>query len=279
MSIREALNRENKQKVCEIVVIDNGSTDGSIDMLKKEFPEVKRRVNKKNIGFGAANNLGVEDSLGKYVLFLNPDTEIQANTLTTILSYMEENLDVGIATCRVLLQSGVLDDASHRGFPTPWRALCHFSGLGKLFPKSTLFNGYHLGYQNMDRPHEIDACAGAFLLIRRSVGEEVQWFDEDYFWYGEDLDLCYRVKMLHHKVMFLPQVSILHHKGASSGMKKHSEHLSKIDSDTRRKITSARFEVMKTFYNKHYRNAYPRWLMALVFIGIDVKRKLTEISL
>lgn len=275
-SIWDAYSLELKTKQYGVLVVDNGSNDGSVDMIKNEFPGVKLLQNRKNLGFGAANNLAVKKSQGSYILFLNPDTKVEKNTLPYMLKFMEKQNEVGVATCKVILPDGTLDDACHRGFPTPWRALCHFSGLGNLFPHSQLFNGYHLGYRNLDKPHEIDACAGAFLLIRREIGAEVSWFDEDYFWYGEDLDLCYRVKQRNYKIMFVPDVSILHYKGAASGIKKHSAYLSKIDVQTKRKITRARFDVMRIFYKKHYAQIYPAWLTSLVFAGIGVKQKMTE---
>lgn len=273
-SLYGAYKDEFTAKKYEVLVLDNGSKDGSVEFLKKEHPHIYIVENKVNIGFGAANNIGVNKTTGKYVLFLNPDTVVPRNTLHLLVEYFDAHKDVGIVSPKVMLPDGIIDDACHRGFPTPWRALCHFSGLGRIFPKSQLFNGYHMGYRDLDTQHEIDACAGACLMIRREVGERAGWFDEDYFWYGEDLDLCFRVKMEGYKIMFLPEASIIHHKGAASGLKKHSQHLSKIDMKTKQKITQARFEVMRIFYRKHYVNKYPRWLTLLVFWGIDVIEKM-----
>ncbi len=263
----------------EIIVVDNGSTDGSWEFVRKEYPTVNLLINRSNQGFGKANNQGVKKATGKYILFLNSDTIITEHQLPNLIEYLEKYSQVGIVTCKILLPDGSLDDASHRGFPTPWRAICHFSGLGRIFPTSPFLNGYHLGFRNLDSTHEIEACAGAFLLIRRSVGDMVGWFDEDYFWYGEDLDLCYRVRQKEYKIMFLPQFTIFHYKGASSGMKKHSQHLAKLDIATRRRINKARFEVMRLFYKKHYLHKYPGWVTALVFMGITIKQKLTKIRI
>lgn len=267
------------KKQFEVIVIDNASKDGTVTQVKKEFPQVKLLITQENLGFAKANNKGVEIAKGDTILFLNPDTKVPENTLTLVLKYLNDNSQVGIATCKVVMANGELDDACHRGFPTPWRALTYFTGLAKLFPNSLLFNGYHLGYQNMDEIHEIDSCVGAFLMIKREVGEKLGWFDEDYFWYGDDLDLCYRAKQIGFKVMFVPTVSMVHFKGAASGLKKHSEHLSQADSETKKLATYARFEVMRIFYRKHYLNIYPKWLTGLVFLGITVKQKLTEMFL
>lgn len=278
-SLYENYAFEFKNNLYEIIVVDNASSEDPKTNLKRQFPQLTFFRNESNIGFSKANNIGIQKATGKSILLLNPDTVVPAKTLPFLMSYLEKNPTVGIATCKVLLTNGSIDDASHRGFPTPWRALCHFSGLARLFPKSTFFNGYHLGYQNMDSSHEIDACAGAFLLIRASVGKQVNWLDEDYFWYGEDLDLCFKVKKAGFTVMFVPQVSITHYKGAASGIKKHSQHLSQIDTETKRKITAARFDVMRIFYKKHYQNKYSHLLKQIVFVGITLKQKLTEFSL
>lgn len=271
--------KQIRQRQFEIIVVDNASTENNLTNFKKDFPQVTFLFNRKNEGFAKANNWGVGVSRGEFVLFLNPDTIVPPSTLGTMLQFMQSFPRVGIATCKVVLPNGQLDDACHRAFPTPWRALTHFLGLGQLFPHSTFFNGYHLGYQSLEKIHEIDACVGAFLLIRQAVGAAVGWFDEDYFWYGEDIDLCYRVKQLNWQVMFVPEATITHYKGTSSGLKKHSQHLSQADLSTRRRATKARFAVMRIFYQKHYQNHYPRWLTGLVLMGIGLKQRLTEISL
>lgn len=255
----------------EIIVVDNASSDDSVSLIRQHYPKVLVISNNKNIGFATANNQGVKKAKGDYILLLNPDTLIPKNTLSRMLKFMEENPMVGMTTCKVILPTDILDDACHRGFPTPWNAFCQFSGLSYLFPKSLLFNGYHLGYRNMDRVHEIDSCAGAFMLIRREAGEKIGWFDEDFFWYGEDLDFCFRVKKSGWKVMYIPDVKIIHYKGVASGIKKHSRGISSASKKTRLIATQARFEVMRVFYNKHYREKYPGWLTSLVLSGIKLK--------
>lgn len=252
----------------EVIVVDNGSKD----TLKIKSENLKIIYNKTNTGFAVANNIGIKKSSGEYVLLLNPDTIVSPEAINYVLHYMEKDSLVGIATCKVVLPSGDIDDASHRGFPTPVNALFHFSGIGKLFPKSTFFNGYHLGYQRMDKVHEIDACAGAFMMVRREAGEKINWLDEDYFWYGEDLDFCYRIKQNGYKIMYIPDVSITHYKGVASGIKKHSQSISTANKETSRRAQKARFEVMKIFYDKHYKNKYPKVITLFVTWGIGVLR-------
>ena len=267
--------RQLKSGSYEIIVVDNASDDNSFKATRKNFPQLKIISNKINLGFAKANNQAIKLAQGEYVLLLNPDTLVYKKTLTRLLAYMRHKPEVAITTCKIILPNGQIDDASHRGFPTPWRAMSHFLGLGRLLPFTKVFNGYHLGYQNMERIHEIDARTGAFMLVRKVVGERVGWLDEDYFWYGDDLDFCYRVKNMKFKVMYVPEVSILHYKGAASGIKRHSRHLSKADWKTRFQAHKARFEVMRIFYRKHYQHLYPLWLTKLVLLAIDIKEKLS----
>lgn len=252
----------------EIIVIDNNSSDKSVHLIQKNHPNIHLISNDRNLGFAAANNIGIQKSHGEYILLLNPDTILSSNTLSIMTTYLDNHQDTGVATCRVELPDGRIDDGCHRGFPTPWNAFCHFIGLGKLFPSSQLFNGYHLGYKKIDKVHEIDSCVGAFMMIRKVAGKDIGWFDEDYFWYGEDIDFCFRVKKSGWKVMFVPNTKISHHKGVSSGIKKHSRHVSTASKKTKIQAMKARFDVMRIFYKKHYQSIYPKWLTYLVLWGI-----------
>lgn len=260
----------------EVVIVDNDSQDSSLkDGLTVKVKNLHLIKNNENAGFARANNQGIKKSKGEFVLLLNPDTIVEKNTLEKMTEYMIKNPKVGVSTCNVLLTNGQIDDACHRGFPTPWNAFCYFSGIAKIFPNSSIFNGYHLGYRNLKVTHEIDSCVGAFMLIRRNTGESLGWLDEDYFWYGEDIDFCYRAKQRGWKVMFVPTVKIMHYKGISSGIKKHSSDISTADENTRKLAQNARFNVMRLFYQKHYINKYPKIIQALVFAGIGIKQKIS----
>lgn len=262
----------------EVIVVDNHSTDGSVQEIKNlkfkiqdDKSKLKIIENKKNVGFSRGNNIGVRKTKGRYVLFLNPDTVLPRNALKMMFEFMEGHLDVGVASPRLELADRSLDEASHRGFPTPWNAFCHFSGLRSLFPQSRLFAGYTMGWLLEETaPHEVDSVTGAFLFTRRQVGEKIGWWDEDYFWYGEDLDFCYKVKQAGWKVMFLPQISTLHYRGVSSGIKKHSRELATSNPETRQKATLASTEAMRVFYRKHYMDKYPRVVTWVVLAGIDI---------
>lgn len=260
-----------KNLTIEVIVVDNASADGSLEMIRKDFPKVLLIENKENLGFSKANNIGVRRSKGRYVLFLNSDTIVFKGTIETMIEFMNSYLNAGAATCKVVLPNEKLDDASHRGFPTPWNALCHFSGLSKLFPASRTFSGYSLGYMDQSLIHEIDACAGAFMMVRREAGDQIGWWDEDFFWYGDDLDFCYRLKQKDWKIYFVPTASILHYKGVSGGIKDISKNLTKADAKTKALATYARFEAMKIFYQKHYKHKYPEVVTWLVMKGINLR--------
>lgn len=273
--IQAIVDSEKFADTFEIIVIDNASTDGSVQYLKEKIPHIKMISLEKNIGFAAANNIGVKNSIGEYILFLNPDVIIEKDTIHTILEYIENSKTCGIVSAKLVLENGKIDDACHRGFPTPWNAFCHFSGLSKLFSKFKLFTGYSLNYLNKETIHEVDSVSGAFMMIKRKVGDTCNWWDEDYFWYGDDLDICYRVKKNGWKIIYNPSVKALHYKGISSGIKNHSKHLSNANTETKIKATNARFDVMSIFYKKHYEKIYPKLITNIVLYGISIKKMIT----
>lgn len=275
-----SLNMSNLPKDCyEIIVVDNASSDGSVQLIKSKYDGVKLIVNDKNIGFAKANNQAIKSARGDYILILNPDTVVKSDSLDLLLTYLNNNKQVGIVTCKVELANGRLDDACHRGFPTPWRAFCQFIGLSALFTESQFFNGYHLGYAKMHDIHEIESCAGAFMMVRFSAGKKVSWFDEDYFWYGEDLDFCYRIKKEGWKIIYYPFTKVLHYKGISSGIKKHSSGKSTADYFVKRQATLSRFAVMRLFYFKHLSSFYPQWLTQAITLAITIKEKINLIRI
>ncbi|MEM4230341.1 MAG: glycosyltransferase family 2 protein [Candidatus Pacearchaeota archaeon] len=257
----------------EIIIVDNASSDGTIDEIKKTFPDVFIIKNEYNLGFSKANNIGVKKSRGELLLFLNPDTEVEKDTLSYMVSFMKKHKDAGASTCFVKLPSGRLDEGAHRGFPTPWNSFCHFTGLSKFFPRSKIFSGYTMGWLDLKTEHEVDAVVGAFMMVRRNAGDQVNWWDEDYFFYGEDLDFCYKLKEKKWKIYFTPQVAVLHHKGISGGIKKHSKRISTADLQTKIIATNARFNAMRIFYKKHFEDKYPKLLNVFIFLIIEIKRK------
>lgn len=263
----------------EVVVVDNASSDGSPEMIAEEFPQVKLVASEENLGFSKGNNLGLSqaNTESDYTLFLNSDTVVPSGTLSEMVNFMDKNKDVGISTCKVKLWSGGLDWDAHRGFPTPLVSLTRLLGLNKVFPKSRLFNSYNQGWKDMETTHKIDACVGAFFLIRRSIGNKLGWWDEDYFLNGEDLDLCYRAKQLGPKVMYHPAVEIIHYRGASKGTREESREVTTASKKGKQIVADASVNSMQLFYNKHLRKNYPWLINKLVDASLRVllfKRRL-----
>lgn len=276
--LKQCLSSIPSDNETQIIVVDNASTDDSVEMVKKNFSKVELILNPENNGYTRGNNMARKAVKGDYVLFLNSDTKMFSDTLPEILKLMDSDERIGISTPFIKLVNGKPYYGSHRGFPTPWNSLCYFSGLAKLFPQSKLFAGYTATYLSLTTTHEIDACSGTFLLIRKNLLDQIGWFDEDYFSYGEDLEMCFRIKELGYKIMFDPDAELIHYWGASSGLTKSTEKLSQSDQATKEKWSQARYEAMKIFYDKHYCKQYPKIVRALIFFGIDLMSKYRRYS-
>jgi GT2 family glycosyltransferase len=280
-SIEKNYQKEVTTGAFEVIVVDNASTDGSMDAFHhyKKTSEIKTLhlvASGGNIGFSAGNNKGVTFAKGEYVLFLNPDSLVYPKTLTHMLAFMRDHPEVGAASCKLLNKDGEMDFNCHRGFPTPWNAFCFFSGLHRMFPKSRLFAGYTQGWKDFSTTHEVDAIEGAFTLLPRRVGEKIKWFDEDYFFYGEDLQLCYDIKKrLGLKIYYLGEVKSMHIGGAASGIKQKTQHLTSANREAKIRIQKARFDAMRIFYRKNYRHVYPKWLQYMILKAIAMKEKKT----
>ena len=203
----------------EVIVVDNNSFDGSAEFIRQKFPgdlRLKLIESPVNLGFAKANNLGAKEATGEYLLILNPDTILQEDTLDRSLEFYKAGKDIGALTCKLILPNGKLDLACRRSFPTPSVAVYRILGLSRIFPKSKLFGKYNLTYLDENDTYEVDAIVGAFMLIKKDVYDKVKGFDEDYFMYGEDLDLCFRIKKAGYRIFYFPKTSIIHYKGEST---------------------------------------------------------------
>jgi len=200
----------------EVYVVDNNSVDDSVQMVEEKFPEVHLIQNKHNPGFSIANNQAIRLSKGEYVLLLNPDTVVEEDTFEKCISFMDAHPEAGGLGVRMIDGSGAFLPESKRGFPSPWVAFCKTVGLSRLFPKSRLFNHYHLGYLDEMETNEVEVLAGAFMLLRRTTLDKVGLLDEAFFMYGEDIDLSYRIIQGGYKNYYLPETSIIHYKGEST---------------------------------------------------------------
>ena len=177
----------------EVFVVDNNSIDGSQNMVKSLFPKVILIANSKNTGFSTANNQAIKKSQGEYVLLLNPDTVVPENCFESILEFADNTPDLGGCGVPMVDGQGTYLPESKRGLPTPEVAFYKMIGLNKVFPNSKKFGKYHLGYLDADKNHEVEILAGAFLLIRKKVLDQIGLLDETFFMYGEDIDLSYRI--------------------------------------------------------------------------------------
>jgi O-antigen biosynthesis protein len=199
----------------EVIVVDNASDDGSVEMVRSDHPSVKVISNAKNLGFAAANNLALREARGRYLLLLNPDTVVQEDTFQAIIRFLDGHPRAGIAGCRILNPDGTLQPACRRSFPTPWVAFTKISGLSALYPRSRAFGRYNLGYLDPEASHEVDAVSGSFMAVRREAYEQAGGLDEEYFMYGEDLDWCYKIKQAGWEVWYVADTRIIHYKGES----------------------------------------------------------------
>lgn len=260
---------------CEVIVVDNGSIDDSVLAIKSLMPWVRLIENKENLGFAKANNQAIRLAQGEYILLLNSDTEAVDCAIEKTLNFMEKHLEIDAVTCRVELENNKLDQACHRGFPTPWASLCYFTKLDKICPKSRLLGQYHLTYKSLSEPHEIDAPSGCFFLIRKSTIDKIGLLDETYFFFGEDVDWSYRIKQAGGKIYFYPDAKIIHFKGTSSGIKKETSNKTKATVEIKKKSVNYFYDAMKIFYNKYYKKKYPFFVTWLVYAGIGIKRNIS----
>ena len=249
-----------------VCVVDNASTDGSPEMVEREFPQARLIRNLRNNGFAHGNNVGLKsfgfgerssDDLPRYALLLNPDTVTPPDAFVQMMAFMDAHPEVGVAGPKLVRLDGSLDLACRRGFPTPAASFYHFVKLDKLFPHNPRFGRYNLTYLDPDQLAEVDSVNGAFMLVRVQVIAQVGLLDEDFFFGGEDLDWAFRIKAAGWKVYYNPAVVVQHVKRASF-----------------RKNPRAAFEfdrAMWVFYRKHYRATTPRLLDALICAGLAVR--------
>lgn len=200
----------------EVWVVDNASIDGSVEMVKEEFPWVKVIANSTNLGFARANNQAIRLAKGRHILLLNPDTIVQEDTFRKVVTFLDEHPEAGAVGVKIIDGQGRFSVDSRRDLPSAWNIFCKLSGLYKLFPKSRLFGGYHLTYLPEDQITPVPVLLGAFMCIPRRVIEKVGLLDERFFMYAEDIDLCYRILQAGYINYYLPTTQIVHFKGEST---------------------------------------------------------------
>ncbi|HEY4798091.1 MAG TPA: glycosyltransferase, partial [Bacteroidia bacterium] len=260
-SVRKAL----KNIPAEIFVVDNSSVDGSVQMVKTKFPEVKLIANEKNAGFSKANNQAIKTATGEYILLLNPDTVVQEDTFEKTIQFMDEHADAGALGVMMLDGKGKFLPESKRGLPTPSVAFYKIFGLAALFPNSKTFGQYHLGFLDKNKTHEVDVLAGAFMLLRKTVLDKIGLLDETFFMYGEDIDLSYRITLAGYKNYYFPGTRIIHYKGEST--KKSSVN-----------YVLVFYNAMAIFAKKHFANRQAKTFSFLIYLAIFLRAGIAVIK-
>ena len=219
LSVREAVKAMDEQfgrNSCEVFLVDNNSVDGTCEMVAEKFPEVILIANTENLGFSKANNQALRISKGQYHLLLNPDTVVERDTFVKTVEFMDMHPEAGGLGVKMLDGKGNFLPESKRGLPTPEVAFYKIFGLSALFKNSKRFGKYHLTYLDKDQNHEVEILSGAFMLMRKEALDKVGLLDEDYFMYGEDIDLSYRLIKGGYKNYYFAQTRIIHYKGEST---------------------------------------------------------------
>jgi GT2 family glycosyltransferase len=250
-----AVQSAQKELSLEIFVVDNNSVDGSTEMVQDKFPDVYLIANPHNPGFSVANNQAIKLAKGKYILLLNPDTVVEEDTFEKCFQFMENTPQAGALGVKMIDGTGRFLPESKRGFPTPFAAFCKTFGLSSIFPKSAIFNRYHLGHLSEHQTHEVDILAGAFMWIRREVLEKVGYLDEQFFMYGEDVDLSYRITLAGYKNYYFSETTIIHYKGEST--KKGSLNYVRVF-----------YNAMILFAQKHFQGSTAYWFILLLKLAI-----------
>lgn len=246
----------------DVWVVDNDSSDDSMQMVAERYPWVNRIENKKNVGFATANNQAAEASRGEYILLLNPDTILPEHNLKVALGYMSEHPNCGALGIKMHDGSGAFLPESKRGLPTPWVAFYKIFGLSSLFPKSEKFARYHMGHLDAHQNHRVEILAGAYMLMKREAWNKAGGLDETYFMYGEDIDLSYSVEKAGYEVHYLADSTIIHYKGEST--KKGSLN-----------YVFMFYNAMLIFARKHLSKGYARVFSLLIRFAIYLRAALS----
>ena len=263
-SVERSLQRLAPAARTEILVVDNHSTDGSVEYLQPRFPRVRFIINTVNKGFSAANNQALALATGRYILFLNPDTILSEDCCTTCISFLSATPGAGAAGVRMIDGQGRFLPESRRGFPSPWVAFSKLSGLTALFPQSRVFSGYYLGHLPATKNHPSPILSGACLWTSREVLDQAGNFDEQFFMYAEDIDLSYRIERAGFTNYYIADATILHFKGES----------------TRKDIRYTRifYKAMSQFRKKHTAGGIPALFNVFVTAGIWLRAGITAIA-
>ena len=197
----------------EIIIIDNGSIDGTSDLIEKKYPDIIYKKMNRNIGYTIPMNHAISLAKGKYILQLNPDVELSEKSIYSLVQYMKMNKEIGICIPRIIDGNGDFQKSSRRGIPTPWAVATYFSGLSSLLPNNKKFTQYRLEHLDENIISELDAVSGSCMLIKSRVFKDIGKLDEKFFAYQEDSDFCLRAKKASWKIMYNPKHTVTHYTG------------------------------------------------------------------
>lgn len=257
-NLLSSINKAAGNLNIEIIVVDNASKDHSVPYLKEKYPDVIYIENDRNIGFGKANNQAIDIVRGRYSLLINPDTIIRENTLSELKKHLDEHPKTGAAGCKIINPDGTFALESRRSIPTPWSALWKILGLTALFPKSKTFADYYMSWMDENKPSQVPVLSGSFMFSRTDVLRKINGFDEQFFMYGEDIDLCYRINEIGYDIDYVPSTSIIHYKGEST-KKGNLDYIVLFN------------KALYQFYKKHYSYGYSLFFRLLIVLGIILR--------
>jgi N-acetylglucosaminyl-diphospho-decaprenol L-rhamnosyltransferase len=266
-SVRKAIGTlalETGERNVEVWVVDNNSTDKSIEYLQAKFPFVQFIKNSANQGFGKANNQALQKATGKYILFLNPDTILPEDTFTKCIAFMESATDAGALGVQMIDGTGQYLKESKRGFPSFWVSFCKMSGLTRAFPTSKLFARYYMGHLSNQETHKVDILSGAFMMVKKAALDKTGGFDEQFFMYGEDIDLSYRIQKAGFNNYYFSGCTIIHFKGEST--RKDSKYVRQF------------YKAMVQFVQKHFHGELAWFYTGLLEAVIWLRAAITVVS-
>lgn len=247
----------------QVIVVDNASSDHTIQHVQAKFPDVAFIQNSENVGFARANNQALKIAKGEFILFLNPDTIVPEDCFINAIDFFKDHSNAGAIGVKMLDGKGRFLPESKRGFPTAWRSFSRLTGFSRLFPTSRLFAGYNLGHLDPDHIHEVEVLAGAFMLVKKEVLSKTGGFDEQFFMYAEDIDLSKRIREAGYANYYLGNQSIIHFKGEST----QKDH----------KYVNMFYKAMTQYVDKHYKGK-PGFQKTFLKSGIEIRRILEHLK-
>lgn len=258
--VEKCLESLQCQRACppmEIIVVDNASSDGTVESIKKRFPCVKIVRNNCNLGFAKGNNIGIRLSQGKYLCLINPDVKVAPDCLATLLGFMEQDSSIGISGPRMLSADGRVQRSCMR-FPGAWSVFCRAGGLDSLFKSTRLFSGLLMHDFRFDRVCDVEVLNGWFWVVRRRALEQVGLLDERFFMYGEDVDWCYRFHQNGWRVVFCPTAQAVHYGGASSARVPIRSYVEMWKADAQ-------------YWRKHHRRLGSMFYLVVLWVHMSVR--------